>query len=77
MTGVIGTLYLLQRNKAFVCNQLYKKKFSLETKKKHLRNRFVKNLLVDSCYRLLCSCQLSECEAPAVKASQIVTIPKI
>lgn len=76
MTRVIGTLYLLQRNKAFVCNQLYKKKkFSLETKKKHLRNRFVKNLLVDSCYRLLCSCQLSE--APAVKASQIVTIPKI
>lgn len=75
MTRVIGTLYLLQRNKAFVCNQLYKKKFNLETKKKHLRNRFVKNLLVDSCYRLLCSCQLSE--APAVKASQIVTIPKI
>ena len=60
----------------FVINST-KKKFSLETKKKHLRNRFVKNLLVDSCYRLLCSCQLSECEAPAVKASQIVTIPKI
>lgn len=58
----------------FVINST-KKKISLETKKKHLRNRFVKNLLVDSCYRLLCSCQLSE--APAVKASQIVTIPKI
>ena len=72
---MIGTLYSLQRNKAFVCNQLYQKKISLETKKKHLRNRFVKNLIVDSCYRLLCSCQLSE--APAVKASQIVTIPKI
>lgn len=72
---MIGTLYLLQRNKALFVINSTKKKFSLETKKKRLRNRFVKNLLVDSCYRLLCSCQLSE--APAVKASQIVTIPKI